>query len=159
MQGTARPQLRGMKGLKKQRRIQIVVLAFAALAVSVALVGYAMKDGINFFRSPAQVFEERPGPAEVFRLGGRVKDGSLKPGEGMAFSFVITDGENDVPVDYVGRDPRPDLFKEGSDTIATGRLVDGTFQATQLLAKHDESYVPREVIEAMKDQGVYVPAE
>ncbi len=159
MQGMARPQFRGMKGLKKQRRIQIVVLAFAALAISVALIGYAMRDGINFFRIPAQVIAEKPGPDEVFRLGGRVVEGSIVPGEGVRFAFTVTDGEYEIPVQYVGNDPRPDLFKEGTDTIATGRLVDGTFQATQLLAKHDEEYVPREVVEAMKDQGLYVPAE
>ncbi len=163
MQSTAtirgRGQIRGLKGLKKKRRIQIVVLAFAALALATGLIGYALQDGINFFRSPTQVIEERPGADETFRLGGLVKEGSIVPGEGMAFTFVVTDGGAEIPVAYVGSDPKPDLFTEGTGTIATGRMVDGTFQATDLLAKHDESYMPREVVDALKEQGVYHPEE
>ncbi len=154
-----KPQFRGMKGLKKQRRIQIVLLTLVAMVLSTALVGYALRDGINFFRSPAQVRDEMPGPDETFRLGGLVKEGSILPGEGMAFTFVITDGGAEVPVSYIGTDPRPDLFKEGTGTIATGKLVDGTFRATELLAKHDESYMPKEVVAALKEQGVFHPEE
>lgn len=77
-------------------------------------------------------------------------------GAGVQFNFAVTDGANVVPVAYIGDDPRPDLFNEGQGTIATGRLVDGVFQATEILAKHDESYMPREVMDALKEQGVYV---
>lgn len=145
-----------MKSLKKQRRIQIIVLASLSLVLATALIGYAMRDGINFFRSPSQVAEAPPGPDEIFRLGGLVKEGSIGPVEGVRFSFVVTDGGADVPVRYVGNDPRPDLFGEGQGTVATGRYVNGVFEATEILAKHDETYMPKEVIDALKEQGVYV---
>lgn len=144
-----------MKGLKKQRRIQIIALAFVALAGSTALIGYAMKDGINFFRAPAQLATEPPAEGEVFRLGGLVKEGSITPVDGVRFNFVITDGSADVAVAYIGDNPRPDLFKEGQGTIATGEMSGGVFQATEILAKHDETYMPKEVIDALKAQGVY----
>lgn len=145
-----------MKGLKKKRRIQIIVVAVVALAVSTTLIGYGMKDGINFFRSPSQVLELAPQPDEIFKIGGLVKEGSMTPVVGVQFSFVVTDGGADVPVKYIGGDPKPDLFKEGQGTVATGSYVNGVFQATNLLAKHDENYMPREVIDALKEQGVYV---
>ncbi|MCB5409293.1 cytochrome c maturation protein CcmE [Pseudogemmobacter faecipullorum] len=145
----------GLKGLKKKRRIQIVALAFAALTLSVGLVAYAMQDGINFFRSPVEVLAEAPPETETFRLGGLVKPGSIVNREGVQFDFVVTDGGAEIPVRYIGRDPRPDLFKENTGTIATGRLIAGTFEATTLLAKHDETYMPKEVMDALKAQGVY----
>lgn len=143
-------------GLKKKRRIQIIVAAFVALGVATAVIGYAMRDGINFFFSPTQVAETPPPADEVFRLGGLVEAGSVVDGTGVQFTFTVTDGAHTVPVAYIGDDPRPDLFAEGQGTIATGRLVDGVFQATDILAKHDESYMPREVVDALKEQGVYV---
>ncbi len=142
-----------MKSLKKQRRIQIIVLAFVALTLSTALIGYAMRDGINFFRSPSQVLEEPPAPNEVFRLGGLVEEGSLVIGESETITFSVTDGGASVPVTYTGI--RPDLFGEGEGTVATGSWVNGVFQATEILAKHDEEYMPKEVIDALKEQGVY----
>lgn len=144
----------GLKGLKKKRRVQVIVAAAAALVVSTALIGYAMRDGINFFRAPAQVAETPPPPNEVFRIGGLVKEGSLVRGQGETITFEVTDGAASIPVTYTG--VLPDLFKEGKGVVATGRLVDGTFNATQILAKHDENYMPKEVIDALKDQGVYV---
>ncbi len=74
MDATAKPGFRGMKGLKKQRRIQVILLAFVAIVVATALIGYAMRDGINFFRSPSQVTEQPPAPGEVFRIGGLVEE-------------------------------------------------------------------------------------
>lgn len=142
-----------MKGLKKTRRIQILALAFVALAGSTALIGYAMRDGINFFRAPAQVIAEPPEAGEVFRLGGLVEPGSLVRGQGETVSFNVTDGAEVVPVRFTG--VLPDLFKEGQGMIGTGVLVNGTFEATEILAKHDESYMPKEVMEALKEQGVY----
>ena len=144
-----------MKSLKKQRRIQVLSLAAVALVVSTALIGYALKDGINLFRSPSQVVADPPNAAEVFKIGGLVKEGSITAVKGVRFSFVVTDGGADVTVDYVGNDPRPDLFVEGQGTVATGSYVSGVFQATEILAKHDESYMPKEVIDALKEQGVY----
>jgi len=157
MHGTARVHGRGLGGLKKRRRMQILVVAALALALATGLVGYALRDGISYFRSPSQLIDEPMPEGEVFRLGGLVKEGSITEGAGMHFAFVITDGAEDVPVDYIGDDPRPDLFKDGSGTVATGKLVDGRFKATELLAKHDETYMPREVIDALKEQGVYEP--
>jgi len=148
-----------MKQLKKQRRIQIIVIAFVALAVSTALIGYALRDGINLFRSPSQVAEAPPPSDEIFNLGGLVVDGSIGAPEGMHFSFVVTDGGAEIPVRYVGEEPRPDLFGEGQGTVATGRYIDGVFQATRLLAKHDETYMPAEVVDALKEQGVFKPPE
>ena len=142
-----------MKSLKKQRRIQIIIIAFVALAVSVALIGYAFRDGINFFRSPSQVIAEPPSASEVFRLGGLVADGSLVRGQGQTIRFSVTDGGETIPVVYTGI--LPDLFSEGEGMIGTGKYINGVFEATEILAKHDETYMPKEVIDALKEQGVY----
>lgn len=142
-----------MKSLKKQRRIQIIALAAVALVLSTALIGYAMRDGINFFRAPSQVMAEPPGPNEVFRIGGLVEEGSLERGQSETIRFRVTDGGASVPVSYTG--VLPDLFDEGQGMVGTGRYINGTFEATEILAKHDESYMPREVVDALKEQGVY----
>ncbi|MGB0660118.1 MAG: cytochrome c maturation protein CcmE [Mangrovicoccus sp.] len=142
-----------MKGLKKQRRVQIIILAFVALALSTALIGYAMRDGINFFRSPSQVVAEPPSPSEIFRIGGLVEDGSLQRGQGETIRFRVTDGGATVEVAYTG--VLPDLFGENQGMVGTGRYVDGVFQASEILAKHDETYMPKEVVDALKEQGVY----
>ena len=144
----------GLKGLKKQRRIQIIVLAAVLLAGSSALVGYAMRDGINFFRSPTQVVEEPPQSGEVFRIGGLVEEGSLVRGQGETVTFRVTDMNQSVEVRYTG--VLPDLFAEGQGMVGTGEMVNGAFEATEILAKHDETYMPAEVVDALKEQGVYV---
>lgn len=146
-----------MKSLKKQRRIQVIAVMGVALVLSTVLIGYALQDGINFFRSPSQVAEAPPGPKEVFRIGGLVADGSLVLGQGESITFAVTDGGATIPVSYTGI--RPDLFEEGQGTVATGTYVNGVFQATEILAKHDETYMPTEVIDALKAQGVYVEPE
>ena len=143
----------GLTGLKKARRIQIIVLAFAAMVLSVALIGYAMKDGINFFRSPTQVMTEPPRAGEVFRIGGLVATGSLVRGAGSTNIFAVTDTKTTVPVRFTG--VLPDLFAEGAGMIGLGQMQGDTFVATEILAKHDENYMPREVIDALKAQGVY----
>jgi cytochrome c-type biogenesis protein CcmE len=141
-----------MAGLKKKRRIQMVVVGLVLMASAAILMGVAFKDGIEFFRSPTQVVQDMPGPNERFRLGGLVKEGSWVPGD--THTFVITDTNEEISVSYSGI--LPDLFNEGQGTIATGRLVNGQFIATEVLAKHDESYMPAEVIDALKEQGIYV---
>lgn len=146
-----------MKSLKKQRRIQIVLIAAVALALSTALIGYAMRDGINYFRSPTEVIAEPPAENEEFRMGGLVEEGSLVRGQGETVTFRVTDGGGSVPVAYKG--VLPDLFEENQGMIGTGRYINGVFQASEILAKHDETYMPKEVIDALKDQGVYVEPE
>ncbi|MEL7098974.1 MAG: cytochrome c maturation protein CcmE [Pseudomonadota bacterium] len=148
-----------MKSLKKQRRIQVIVLAFVALTASTALMWYATQDAFQFFRAPAEVVASPPPENEVFRIGGLVVDGSIRPDEGHRFFFEVTDGGAVVPVHYVGNDIMPDLFKEGEGTVATGTYAGGVFRATEILAKHDETYMPAEVIDALKEQGVYKPSE
>ena len=142
-----------MKGLKKQRRIQIIIVAAVALAISTALIGYAMRDGINFFRAPSQIIAEPPEPTEVFRIGGLVEEGSIVRGQGETIRFAVTDGGASIPVTYTG--VLPDLFAENEGMVGTGRYIDGVFQATEILARHDETYMPAEVIDALKEQGVY----
>jgi cytochrome c-type biogenesis protein CcmE len=142
-----------MKTLKKKRRIQVIVLAFVALALSTAIIGYAMRDGINFFRSPSDIAEAPPAPDEVFRIGGMVEEGSLVRDQGETVRFIVTDGRASVPVAYTGI--LPDLFGEGQGMVGQGRYIDGTFEAHEILAKHDEDYMPKEVIEAMKEDGTY----
>ena len=146
-----------MKSLKKQRRIQIIAVAAVALVLSTALIGYALRDGINYFRAPSQVIAAPPGPTEVFRIGGLVEEGSLKRGQGEQISFAVTDGGASVPVVFTG--VLPDLFEENQGMVGTGSYVGGVFEATEILAKHDETYMPKEVTDALKEQGVYRESE
>lgn len=142
-----------MKTLRKTRRIQVIAIAVVALAGATGLIGYGFRDGIAFFRSPSQIAEAPPGPAEVFRIGGLVEADSLIRGSGTAITFRVTDGGASIPVVYEGL--LPDLFGEGEGMVGTGRYVNDVFQATEILARHDETYMPKEVIDALKAQGVY----
>ena len=142
-----------MKGLKKRRRIQVIAITAVALALATGLIGYAMRDGINYFRSPSQVVADPPSPSEIFRIGGLVEEGSLERGQGGSTRFVVTDGGASVPAVFGG--VLPDLFAENQGMVGTGRYVNGVFEATEILAKHDETYMPREVVDALKEQGVY----
>lgn len=142
-----------LKSLKKQRRIQVIALATVALVISTVLIGYAMRDGINFFRSPSQIMAEPPAANEVFRIGGLVEEGSIVRGQGEQISFRVTDGGASVPVVYSG--VLPDLFNENEGMVGTGRFVNGVFEAQEILARHDEEYMPAEVVDALKEQGVY----
>lgn len=146
-----------MKGLKKQRRIQIIVLAGVATAASFTAFYLAAPSALQYFRSPTEVSEKAPGPDETFRIGGLVEEGSLVRGQGAEIAFRVTDTNAAIPVKYTG--VLPDLFGENEGVVATGKYVDGTFMATEILAKHDETYMPKEVIDALKDQGVYVEPE
>ena len=142
-----------MKGLKKQRRIQVIEITFIALALSTALIGYALRDGINFFRSPTEVLQLSPERDEIFRLGGLVQEKSLVRGSGTVVTFIVTDGNKAIPVEYSGI--LPDLFAEGQGMIATGKYIDKKFIASEILAKHDENYMPKEVVDTLKEQGYY----
>ena len=144
----------GLKGLKKRRRVQLILFAFVLLAASTALIGYAMRDGINFFRSPSQVLSDPPRAGELFRIGGLVEKGTLVRGQGETISFSVTDTNHSVPVKYTG--VLPDLFAEDAGMVGTGQMEGDTFIASEILAKHDENYMPKEVVDALKEQGVYV---
>lgn len=142
-----------MKGLKKQRRIQVIAVGLVSLVLATVLIGYALQDGINFFRSPSEVAEAPPPATETFRIGGLVSEGSLVRGQGETVTFSVTDGGAVVPVAFTG--VLPDLFEEGQGMVGTGNLVEGVFQASEILAKHDETYMPAEVVDALKAQGIY----
>jgi cytochrome c-type biogenesis protein CcmE len=143
-----------VRNLKKTRRIQVISLAAAALIGATALIGYGMRDGINFFRTPSEVMAETPPERDTFRIGGLIEVGSLKRGEGKTITFRVTDNAATVPVRFTG--VLPDLFAEGQGMIATGHMEADTFVASEVLAKHDEKYMPKEVIEALKANGTYV---
>ena len=142
-----------MKSLKKKRRVQVMALAAVSLVAATGLIGFAMKDGINYFRAPSQIAANPPPPTETFRIGGLVEKGSLTRGQGKAVTFSVTDGGASVKVSYTGI--LPDLFEENQGMVGTGKLKDGVFIASEILAKHDETYMPREVVDALKEQGVY----
>ena len=144
----------GLKGLKKRRRVQLILFAFMLVVASTALIGYAMRDGINFFRSPSQVLTDPPRVGEVFRIGGLVEKGTLVRGQGETISFSVTDTSKTVPVKFTG--VLPDLFAEGAGMVGTGEMEGDIFVASEILAKHDENYMPKEVVDALKAQGVYV---
>ena len=139
-------------GLKKRRRIQLIVIAIFFLIIATSLIGFAFKDGIEFFRSPTQVISEEISENEIFRIGGLVKENSLIK-DGDKITFIVTDRTNDVTVKFTGI--LPDLFSEGTGMIATGSLKLKVFHATEILAKHDENYMPKEVADALKKQGVF----
>jgi len=143
-----------MKSLKKQRRIQIILLAFVAMTASFAAFYLAAPNALQYFRSPTQVATDHPSDAEVFRIGGLVEKGSLLRGAGATVSFRVTDTTTALPVSFTG--VLPDLFAEGQGMVATGHMQGGTFVASEILAKHDENYMPKEVIAALKEQGTYV---
>ena len=137
---------------RKQRRFAIIAGGVGVLAVAVLLVLFAMKDAIVFFNSPTDVIERHVAAGTRIRLGGLVAPGSLSRGEALAVRFEVTDGSHAVPVTYQG--VLPDLFREGQGVVAEGTLdSSGVFKADNVLAKHDEKYMPKEVADALKKQG------
>jgi cytochrome c-type biogenesis protein CcmE len=135
----------------KRKRLWLLVASLAVLGAAVSLVLYALSDNIVFFYSPTQVAEKHPGPERRFRLGGLVEQGSVKK-DGQEVRFTVTDLQKTVPVVYRGL--LPDLFREGQGVIAEGVLgADGVFTAREVLAKHDEKYMPPEVAKALKESG------
>ena len=137
---------------RKQRRFAMIAGGVGVLAVAVLLVLFAMKDSIVFFNSPTDVVEKHVAPGARIRLGGLVAPGSVTRGEAMAVRFEVTDGNRAIPVTYQGL--LPDLFREGQGVVAEGTLDSaGVFKADNVLAKHDETYMPKEVADALKKQG------
>ena len=137
---------------RKQRRLTLIGGALGVLAVSVGLVLFALQDSIVFFNSPTDLLQKHIGAGQRMRIGGLVKEGSVARGAGLAVSFELTDGASTIPVSYQGL--LPDLFREGQGVVAEGALDGhGTFRADSVLAKHDETYMPKEVADALKKHG------
>ncbi|HEX4157640.1 MAG TPA: cytochrome c maturation protein CcmE [Rhizomicrobium sp.] len=137
---------------KKQRRLWFVAALLVASIGGAALVIAALKDNVLYFYSPSDLQSRSVHPGVAFHLGGLVKPGSLKRGPGPAVRFVVTDGHAQVPVTYSG--VLPDLFREGQGVVAAGELeTNGEFDANEVLAKHDERYMPPEVVDALKRAG------
>ncbi len=139
---------------RKGKRLTLIFGALAVLGLAAGLIMFALRDNIVFFYTPTQLAEKHPAPGARLRMGGLVKQGSLVKGEGRDVSFVITDNEKELATTYTGL--LPDLFREGQGVVADGVLAsDGKFRADSVLAKHDERYMPRDVAEALKKQGVW----
>ena len=138
---------------RKQQRLGLLALGMAALAGATALVLVAFNDNLVFFYSPSELEAKAVAPDRRVRIGGLVEKESLSHDpDGRKVSFRVTDGATDLAVVYEGL--LPDLFREGQGVVAEGRLrADGIFAATTVLAKHDENYMPREVVEALKKSG------
>jgi cytochrome c-type biogenesis protein CcmE len=143
---------------RKQRRLVLIGTSFCVLAVAAGLILSAMRDSIVFFTSPTDVVEKQNKPGARLRIGGLVKPGSVVRGDNLQVRFAITDGNTDIPVHYQGI--VPDLFREGQGVVAEGKLeTGGTFAADSVLAKHDERYMPREVVDALKKSGRWEESE
>lgn len=138
---------------RKHQRLVFVVSGLAALGVATALVLFALRDNIVFFYSPTEIVERTVQVGDRnFRIGGLVESGSVQRVSATTITFIVTDMKNAVPVSYTGL--VPSLFKEGQGVVAEGRLApDGKFIANQVLAKHDETYMPAEVVDALKAAG------
>lgn len=148
---------------RKKRRMYVLALCAIGLGSATALTLTAFEDNLVFFRSPSDILAERPGPDRAFRLGGLVEAGSVarepaQSGERPLVRFRVTDGANVIPVTYQG--VLPDLFREGQGVVTMGRFgVDGVFRASEVLARHDETYMPPEVADALKRAGHWQPEQ
>ena len=137
---------------RRQRRLTLIGSALAVLALSAGLVLIALEDSIVFFNSPTDLLDKHVKPGQRMRIGGLVKEGSVRRGDDLRVRFEVTDGTSSILVTYQGL--LPDLFREGQGVVAEGALDGaGTFRADSVLAKHDETYMPREVADALKKQG------
>ena len=139
---------------RKKRRLVLISSALAVLSLALGLVLLALRDNIVFFYGPSELAQKVPHEGQRLRIGGLVKQGSLKREGESTVRFAITDTKQEVGVTYTGM--LPDLFREGQGVVAEGTLgQDKIFHADSILAKHDERYMPREVADALKKQGVW----
>ncbi len=138
---------------RKRRRLYIVLLGMATLGVAAALVLTAFEDNIVFFHSPTDIATKNLPTDRTFRVGGVVVTDSIKrDADGVTLRFDLTDLNNTVTVSYLGM--LPDLFREGQGAVVEGKLAaDGVFKADEVLAKHDETYMPKEIADALKKSG------
>lgn len=142
----------------RQKRMTFVAMLIAGVGVFIALIMMALNENINHFYSPTDIVEGKAPENHSFRIGGLVVDGSVKRAtEGLRIDFDLTDGANNFTVHYAGI--LPDLFREGQGIVATGKLQGNIFVAEEVLAKHDENYMPPEVAEALKKSGKYDTAK
>lgn len=141
---------------RKNRRLALIVGGLAFLGISAGIALTALQDSVTFFFSPTDLAAQEIGPDRRLRVGGLVEKGSkqIGPGDGEV-RFRVTDGTTSLTIHYVG--VLPDLFREGQGVVAQGRLSGGTFEADEVLAKHDENYMPPEVADALKKQGHWLP--
>ena len=136
----------------KNKRLSLIIATLTALAASVALILVAFEDNVVFFYSPSDLLKKRPGPSQKLRIGGLVKKDSIRREPGVTeVSFEVTDLNNSVAVVFKGI--LPDLFREEQGVVAEGTYREKLFYATQILAKHDEQYMPPEVAESLKKSG------
>lgn len=136
----------------RHKRLAFVSVAVIALVAAVLLVMNAFRDNLVFFFSPTEVAAGKAPAKGTFRLGGLVKQDSVQKGPApLELRFTVTDLAKEMRVHYVG--PLPDLFREGQGVVAEGRFIQGTFKASEVLAKHDETYMPKEVADALKKSG------
>ncbi len=142
-----------MAAKPKQQRLVLAIVAAVVLGLAGVLAAFALQDTAAYFKAPSDVAAATPAAGETFRLGGLVKSGSVgRSSDGLELQFIVTDMNAETPVSYRGL--VPDLFREGQGVIATGSLeANGNFRATQLLAKHDENYMPPEVAKSLEKQG------
>ena len=137
---------------RKQRRLTLIAAAGAVLAIAATLVLSALKDSLVFFNSPSDIVEKRVAPGTRIRLGGLVAPGSVVRGDNLNVKFEVTDGNRAISVAYQGI--LPDLFREGQGVVTEGVLESsGVFKADNVLAKHDEKYMPKDVADALKKSG------
>ena len=137
----------------RQKRFVYIIIAVVAVGIAVGLVLNALKDNVSLYFTPTQVFNKEAPQGRSFRIGGLVEQGSIKrEGDGLTVHFVITDLKQSLPVVYKGI--LPDLFKEGKGVVAQGKMeADGVMHASEVLAKHDENYMPPEAADALKKAG------
>lgn len=138
---------------RKRRRLAFLLCGMVTLGAAAALVLSAFEDSIVYFYSPSDVAENKPPPDRRFRIGGIVvRDSVVRDADGKTVEFRVTDTANTIEIAYTGI--LPDLFREGQGVVAEGRLdADGRFRADEVLAKHDETYMPKEVADALKKSG------
>lgn len=142
---------------RKKRRLYIVLAGLIMLGLAAGLTLFAMRDSLVFFYTPSDLTDKQVNPGQRIRLGGLVAEGSVQ-NEGATVRFIVTDLTAEMPVTFTGI--LPDLFREGQGVVAEGNLLpDGTLEATSVLAKHDENYMPKEVADKLKDSGRWQEGE
>ena len=143
-----------MLSYKKKLRIRIIFVGLFFLLISSVFLGFAFREGIEFYKVPSQILQSPPNASVKIRMGGLVEKGSVKRLEESKIIFVVTDTVNSINVYYKGI--LPDLFSEGQGVVVLGTFNGQSFEAVQVLAKHDETYMPKEVIKSFEKEGIYL---